>query len=83
MPVKTADELRHASIFELSDEELRERLRPAAEAVQRETFAKGGYLTYYDRSVCPDNSYMVHEYLDKKELVKLDGNGKSHLVKRL
>jgi len=79
----TIKDLRSIPIFQLSDEELRERLRPAYEAIKQEKFAKGGYLTYYDPSVCPTNLYMVHEYRDRKELVKLDENGKAHFVKTL
>jgi hypothetical protein len=78
-----AKDLHSVSIFELSAEELRERLRPTFEAIKREKFAKGGYLTYYDASVCPTNAYAVHEYGDRKELVKLDKNGKSQFIKIL
>ena len=83
MSTTTQRNIRELPIFELSDEELRERLQPAYEEMKAEKFAKGGYLTYYDRLVCPTNYYMVHEYIDRKELVKLDGNGKAHFVKIL
>jgi hypothetical protein len=78
----TARDLHSVSIFDLSEEELRERLRPTSEKIKREAFAKNSYLTYYDPLVCPDTTYAVHEYRDRKELVKLE-NGKSHLVKIL
>jgi hypothetical protein len=70
-------------IFDLTDEQLRERLRPTAEAVRRETFAKGGYLTYYDPSLCPTKKHFVHEYSDRKELVLIDQNYQEHFVKIL
>ncbi|WP_426667072.1 hypothetical protein ACPPVU_13690 [Mucilaginibacter sp. McL0603] len=78
-----AKDIHSVSIFDLSIEELRERLRPTFEAIKREKFAKGGYLTYYDASVCPTNKHMVHEYCDRKELVRVDYNGKEHLIKTL
>jgi hypothetical protein len=83
MSSTTAIDLRLKPIFELSDEELRERLRPTYEAMKRDKFAKGGYLTYYDPSVCPSNTHAVHEYSDRKELVKLDEDGNVLFVKKL
>ena len=82
MSSTTASHLRSVSIFDLSEEELRERLRPISEKIKKETFAKNSYLTYYDPLVCPDTAYAIHEYRDRKELVKLE-NGKAHLVKIL
>jgi hypothetical protein len=82
MSSSTIRDLRSVPISELSDEELRERLRPAYEKIKQEAFAKNSYLTYYDPLVCPTSAYAVHEYRDRKELVKLE-NGKAHLVKIL
>ena len=82
MSSSTTKDLRSISIFELSDEELRERLRPTSERIKQEAFAKNSYLTYYDKALCPDTTYAIHEYRDRKELVKLE-NGKAHLVKLL
>lgn len=82
MSTSTTRDLRSIPIFELSDEELRERLRPTSEKIKQEAFAKNSYLTYYDPLVCPDTSYSIHEYRDRRELVKLE-NGKAHLVKIL
>ncbi|HZY39377.1 MAG TPA: hypothetical protein VFE53_22130 [Mucilaginibacter sp.] len=82
MSSSTTKDLRSISIFELSDEELRERLRPTSERIKQEAFAKNSYLTYYDPLVCPTTAHAVHEYRDRKELVKLE-NGKAHLVKIL
>jgi hypothetical protein len=79
MSSTTANDLHSVSIFDLSEEELRERLRPTSEKIKQEAFAKNSYLTYYDPLVCRDTSY---EYRDRKELVKLE-NGKAHLVKIL
>jgi hypothetical protein len=79
----TVKDVRSKSIFELSAQELSDRLRPTADAVKRETFNRNGYLTYFDKSVCPDTSYMVHEYRDRKELVQIDDKGAAHLIKIL
>jgi hypothetical protein len=83
MSTVTATDLDSMSIFDLSNEQLRERLRPEAEAVIREKFAKGGYITYYDPSFCPTSSHMVHEYSDRKELIWMDDNYQEHFVKIL
>lgn len=79
----TIKDVRSKSIFELSSQELADRLRPTADAVKRETFNRNGYLTYFDKAVCPDTSYMVHEYRDRKELVRIDDKGAAHLIKSL
>lgn len=76
-------DIRYKSVFELSAEELNERLRSTADAVKRETFERNGYLTYFDKDVCPDTDHMVHEYRDRKELVRIDSEGVAHLVKFL
>jgi len=82
MSSTTASDLYSVSIFDLSEEELRERLRPTSEKIKQEAFAKNSYLTYYDPLLCPDTTYAVYEYRDRKELVKLE-NGKAHFVKIL
>lgn len=79
----TTRDLDDMAISELTDEQLQERLRPAYEAIKQKKFAEGGYLTYYDPAVCPNNQYMVHEYRDRKELVRLKDNGQAHFVKLL
>jgi len=71
------------SIFDLSQEELRERLLPTSEKIKQEKFAKGGYFTYYDRSICPTTAHAIHEYRDRKELMRIDDYGKEHFVKTL
>ncbi|HEY4198445.1 MAG TPA: hypothetical protein VGM63_23055 [Mucilaginibacter sp.] len=83
MSSETANDLRSVSIFELSDEQLRERLRPAYEAMTQKAFANDSYITYYDPAVCPTNLHMVHEYRDRKELVRLDENGKALFLRNI
>jgi hypothetical protein len=68
--------------IDLTNEQLRERLRPIAEKAKENAWAKNSYATYYDKVLCPDPSYAIHEYRDRKELVKLE-NGKAHLIKIL
>jgi hypothetical protein len=79
----TASDLRSTPIFELTDEQLRERLRPAYEAMKQSAFDKGSYITYFDPSVCPTSAYAVHEYRDRKELMWMDDNYQEHFVKTL
>ena len=79
----TFRDIHTVSICELTQEELRERLRPVAEAEKKEKFAKGGYFTYYDPLVCPTSSHFVHEYGDRSELTWMDDSYKSHFVKIL
>ncbi|MDO3628158.1 hypothetical protein Q3A68_18265 [Mucilaginibacter sp. BT774] len=83
MSSSTLKDLRSVPIFELSDEQLRERLRPAYEKIKQEAFAKNSYLTYFDPLVCPTNAHAVHEYRDRKELIWMDHTGKEHFVKTL
>jgi hypothetical protein len=79
----TAKDLRLISVFELSDEELTERLRPTYEKIKQEAFAKNSYLTYYDPLNCPTTAHTVHEYANRKELMWVDNGGKEHFVKIL
>ena len=83
MSTVTATDLDSMSIFDLSEEQLRERLRPAYEAMKQKAFAKGNYITYHDPSVCPTSSHFVHEYSDRKELIWMDDNYQEHFVKIL
>lgn len=76
-------DIRSKSVFELSAEELTERLRATAESVRQDTFRRNGYIAYYDQKVCPDTSYVVREYRDRKELVRVDSEGIGHFVKIL
>jgi hypothetical protein len=79
----TVKDVRSKSIFELSAQELADRLRPTSDAVMIETFNRNGYLTYFDKVICPDPSYMVHEYRNRKELVQIDDKGTAQLIKIL
>jgi hypothetical protein len=81
MSSSTAIDLRLKPIFELSDEELGERLRPTYEAMKQAAFSKGSYITYYDPSICPTTSHAVHEYRDRKELMWMDKNYREHFIK--
>ena len=73
--------VRDKSVFQLSSEELSERLRPTAEKVLDATWSAGSYITYYDEQLCPDTNYMIHECKDRKELVKVLENGEGQLIK--
>ena len=79
----TTKDLRLISVFNLSDEELTERLRPTYEAMKQKKFAKGGYIAYYDPAICPTGAHIIHEYADRKQLMRVDSNGKEHFVKNL
>ncbi|MBS7565660.1 hypothetical protein D0C36_14805 [Mucilaginibacter conchicola] len=83
MSNNAAIDLRLKSFFDLSEEERQERLRPTYEAMKKEKFAKGGYITYYDPSVCPTTSHAVHEYVDRKDLMWMDDKYQEHFIKTL
>jgi hypothetical protein len=83
MSSTTTSHLHSVSIFDLSQDELRERLRPTSEKIKQEAFAKNSYLPYYDTSFCPTTAHVVHEYRDRKELIWVDNTGKEHFVKTL
>jgi len=83
MSTTTERDIRTLPIFELSDEELRERLQPAYEEMKQAAFARGSYITYFDPEVCPTTSHMVHEYTDRKELIRMDDNYQENFVKIL
>ena len=78
---KTDDSL-YLTTFGMTMAELREHLRPVGEKARENAWSKNSYITYYDETLCPDTNYAIHEYRDRKELVKLE-NGKSYLVKIL
>ncbi|WP_121195840.1 hypothetical protein [Mucilaginibacter gracilis] len=83
MSSTTEIDLRLKPVFQLSDEELQERLKPTYEAMKQDAFSKGSYITYYDASVCPTKSHAVHEYSDRKELMWMDNNYQEHFIKTL
>ena len=67
----------------MSANELTETIRPTAEAIIKQVWDKGSYITYFDNVLCPSNDMMIHEYLDRKELVRVLGVGKTELIKVL
>jgi hypothetical protein len=82
MSSTTTNDPRSLPAIGLTTEEHRMRLQHITEKVIKDTWAKNSYLTYFDEALCPDSSYAIHEYRDRKELFKLE-NGKAHLVKIL
>ena len=68
------------SVFEMSEAELQETLKPMADEIRERAWANGGYISYYDESVCPEPNWVVREYRDRKELVELDALGGAHVV---
>nr|WP_294794001.1 hypothetical protein [uncultured Mucilaginibacter sp.] len=82
MPIKANPDSLYISSLGMSAAELREHLRPASEKAKQDAWAKNTYITYYDETLCPDTSYAIHEYSDRKELVKLE-NGNANLIKIL
>ena len=59
----------------MSAGELPERLEPMAAAIRKKAWDHNGYISYYDEAVCPDTSFVVREYRDRKELVQLNEQG--------
>lgn len=71
------------SIFEMTDSELQLSVRPVTETIRERAWDKGGYISYYDAGVCPGIDYVVREYRDHKELVRLNEAGDAELTKIL
>lgn len=71
------------SIFEMTDSELQQIIGPAAETIRKRAWDKGGYISYYDADVCPSIDYIVREYRDHKELVRLNEAGGAELIRTL
>jgi len=69
------------SVFDMSADELRERILPTAERVKKEAWDKGMYVTYSDAKLCPGPDLYIHEYRDRKELVRVSENGEVELIK--
>lgn len=67
----------------MSAAELTEAIRPTAEALIRQAWDKGSYITYFDKALCHSDDMMIHEYRDRKELVRVLGVGKAELIKLL
>lgn len=79
----TNDDLRSKPVAKLSGEELAARLNGTAISVIEDAWSKGDYITYFDEHLCPDERHMIHEFSNRKELVVIDKEGKSHFVKIL
>lgn len=71
------------SIFEMDEFELQQATRPAEETIRKQAWDKGGYISYYDDSVCPGVNYVIREYRDHKELVRLKEAGDADVIKIL
>ena len=71
------------SVFEMSAEELSERLRPTAEMLTQEAWDNNSYIVYFDEKLCPADDIMVHEYRDHKELVRVLGVDNIQVIKVL
>ena len=83
MRTSNKDKMHIRYIFGLSDDELRERLRPPADRITQEIWMNNGYIIYFDAALCPDTHHMIHEYRGTKELVFVKPNGTVRLVKLL
>jgi hypothetical protein len=73
---------RKGSIFEMTQEEILEHIRPTAEAAIKAAFDKNSYITYIEEELCPEGT-MIREYKDRKELVGFDDMGKAQLIRLL
>ncbi|MEO5892368.1 MAG: hypothetical protein ABIQ31_19120 [Ferruginibacter sp.] len=71
------------SVYEMSAEELTEKTRLTAKKLTCEAWDKNSYITYFDKTLCTSPDIMVHEYRDRKELVRVLGGGKTQLIKTL
>jgi len=71
------------SVFEMSAAELTETIRHTAESLIRQAWDKGSYITYFDKALCSSDDMMIHEYRDRKELVRVLGVGKTEFLKVL
>lgn len=71
------------SVFEMSTEELSERLRPTAEKLTQDAWDNNSYIVYFDEELCPADDIMVHEYRDHKELVRVIGVENIQVIKVL
>ena len=68
------------SIFQMTNSELHQALLPVAEAIRKRAWKKNGYISYYDEALCPDTDFLVREYSDKKELIRLNDKGEAEVV---
>lgn len=71
------------SIFKMSVTELQQATTQAADAVKKRAWNKGGYISYFEQSSCPDSNFMVREYQNRKELVRLNDQGEATFIRVL
>ena len=70
------------SIFDMTEAELQERIKPTADKARQAAFDKNTYLTYVDEELCPEGT-MIREYKDRKELVRFGEQGEAIIVRNL
>lgn len=71
------------SIFQMTNSELQQVLKPAADTIRKRAWGKKSYISYYDETVCPAIDYLVREYSDRKELVHLNDKGEAEYIRTL
>lgn len=71
------------SIFEMTNSELQQVLLPAADAIRKRAWNKNSYISYYDETLCPGIDFLVREYSDRKELVRLNDKGEATFIRAL
>lgn len=71
------------SIFEMTGAELQQAVQPAAAIIRKRAWDKGGYISYFDETLCPDTDHVIREYQDRKELIRLNETGSAELIKIL
>lgn len=67
----------------MSEPELQQATNSAADAVRKRAWGKEGYISYFEEISCPDNNFMVREYQDRKELVRLNDKGEATFIRVL
>ncbi len=75
--------LERKTIFEMTQAELREAIRPTAEKVKQDAWEKDTYISYYNEALCPGDDTVIHEYKDRKELMRFDKEGNTTLIRIL
>nr|WP_294790080.1 hypothetical protein [uncultured Mucilaginibacter sp.] len=67
----------------MSSEEFTDRLSPTAERLTKEAWDNNSYIVYFDEKLCPADDIMIHEYRDRKELVRVLGVDNIQVIKVL
>ena len=70
------------SVFEMTPEEIRERLKPVAIKARRDALDEGSWFSYRNE-LCIEDDMFIHEFKDgRKELIRLgDETGKFKVLK--